>query len=286
VASENPLFQAILARRSTRRYDRTPLEPPTLAQVEQIIAGVQPLVPQNRFAAPLCAVQGEALATLLGAYGRLVSPSHVLAPHAIGAAHVLTDLGYRSEQIAVRLTGLGIGSCYIGALSREDAARASAGLPAEARIAAFLIFGRPATAWGDRAINSLLHRPSGGDRMPVERIFFVGDFGHPAAPPPALAPLIQAGQRAPSAVNAQPWRFLWRAPLLYLCVTRHNPRYVLPANQPYALHDGGICMANIALALEALEMAGQWTLLEGTEPDLPEWPSNLHPLAVLALSGV
>jgi nitroreductase len=101
-----------------------------------------------------------------------------------------------------------------------------------------------------------------------------------------LVPLIEAGRRAPSAVNAQPWRFLWRDPQLYLFVTRNNAKYVLKANEPYCLHDGGICMANVALALEALGLSGQWTLLEGTEPDLPAHPSNLHPLAVLPVSGV
>jgi hypothetical protein len=42
-------------------------------------------------------------------------------------------------------------------------------------------------------------------------------------------------------------------------------------------------MANVTLALEALRMVGRWVMFEGTEPDIPAHPADLHPLATLVM---
>jgi len=39
---QDELYRAIVARRSVRRYDSTPLDEPTLARVRAIVAGVRP----------------------------------------------------------------------------------------------------------------------------------------------------------------------------------------------------------------------------------------------------
>lgn len=91
-------YQAILSRRSVRRYDRTPLDGATLARVEEIASQVRPLVPSNRFEVLVRDVgPGEDLVATLGAYGRLVSPPHYLVPFITGQKHLLADLGCRVE---------------------------------------------------------------------------------------------------------------------------------------------------------------------------------------------
>ena len=284
---QGDLYQAVLARRSVRRYEKRPLDEATLAQVREIISGVKPLIPGNRFEVLVRdEVVGEDLVTVLGGYGRFYTPPHSLAPYMLGEQHVLEDLGYRTEQIVVRLAALGVGSCYIGALKRESEVRVHLGLPKGARIAASLVFGRPAAAVGGRTFNTLMRRGLGGHkRLSVKRIFFQETFDGPAAPPSDISPLIQAARSAPSGVNAQPWRFLWRNGRLHLFVTRNNPKYTMAGSQEYALHDGGICMANVTLAMEALGMAGRWVMYQGTEPDIPEHPADLHPLATLVMRG-
>jgi hypothetical protein len=210
-----------------RQYDREPLDAPTLAQVQEIVAEVKPLISQNRFqAAVRDDTVHEDLISVLGAYGRLVTPPHALAPYIIGDLHVLEDLGFRVEQIAVRLAALDIGSCFIGTLAGEDKARFHLGLPENARIGALLVFGRPAVAVGGRAINTLIRSVLGRyDLPPVERFFFQDTFDNPAVPPEHLAPIVEAARYAPSACNVQPWRFLWHQGQLSLFVTRDNPRW-------------------------------------------------------------
>lgn len=283
MARESHLYQAILARRSVRRYDRTPLKEAKLAQVQEIVSGVKPLVPDNRFEVLMHNVSAvEDLVATLGGYGRIVSPPHYLVPYLIGTAHPLEDLGYRTEQIAVRLTRLGVGSCFIGSLSREAAVRGRFSLPKEARVGAFLVFGLPSRALGNRAVDAMMRAAVGAaNKLSTERLFFRDTFETPTKPPPELAPLIEAARHAPSAVNAQPWRFLWHGEHLHLFVKGHNPKYGRGATAYYRLFDGGICMANASLALDALGMKGLWTMYEGTEPDIPPHPHQLQPMARL-----
>ena len=280
------LYQAILARRSVRRYERTPLDEATLDRVRAIIAGVHPLVPAQRYQVLLrTTAPGEDLVAALGGYGRIVNPPHYLVPFLVGDEHPLEDLGYRAEQIAVRLTQMGLGSCYLACLGRQRAVRARFGLPERARIGALLIFGWASGALAGRAVNRLLRAAVRATRrLPVERIFFRETFDNPGPPPEDLAPLIEAARHAPSAVNTQPWRFLWHQGELHLFVRRRNLQYGTRAGAALRLYDGGICMANVSLALEALGMQGRWLLYEGSEPTIPPHPAALQPLAHLELT--
>ncbi len=282
---DDRLYRAILARRSVRRYDNTPLSDALLAEIGEMARNVWSLVGDNRFEVLLKSTAGIELTAALGAYGRIVNPPHILLPYATDEEHVLEDLGYRAEQIAVRLTAMGLGSCFIGALGREEAVRAYLGLSEGARTAAFLVFGRPSEALAGRAVNRLMRLSTGaGNKLSADRVFFQGSFAAPSAPPAGLAPLIEAARNAPSAVDAQPWRFLWQGGRLHLFVKRHNRRYGRGPAADYRLHDGGTCMANVSLALAALGLGGGWQLYEGGERDIPEHPPELQPLARLTLS--
>jgi nitroreductase len=224
----------------------------------------------------------------LGAYGRIVTPPHYLVPYLVpetgqsARALDLAGLGFCVQQIAVRLAQAGIGSCYIGCLPRENAARALFGLPDGARIGATLVYGYPSTGRRDRVINDTVRRAVGATRkLPPECLFYDGGFRGLSAPPSDLAPLVEAARAAPSADNAQPWRFLWHEDQLWLYLTKRNWRYGLGGTQAYRWYDGGICMANVSLAMEALGIAGQWSLVDGVEGAAPACPDELEPLAVL-----
>lgn len=281
---QNELYQAIVTRRSTRRYDKNRLDEVTLARVGEIVDGVKPLITGNRFEVLMRdTAPGEDLAAILGAYGRLVTPPYYLVPYLTGEAHLLVDLGYRLEQIVVRLTALGLGTCYVGALRREAEVRVHFALPDEARVGAFLAFGRPSEALGGRLVNTMLRRASGAtNKLAVERIFFRESFDTPGEPPAAMAPLVEAARNAPSAFNAQPWRFLERGEDLYLFLERDNPRYGSDESTNYCLYDSGVCMSNVTLALEALGMEGRWQMLAEDDAALPACPANLRPVAKLA----
>ncbi|MFH1086436.1 MAG: nitroreductase family protein [Chloroflexota bacterium] len=277
-------YEHVLARRSVRLYDQTPLDTATLGQVSALCALVEPLIPerpchvllrQERLTSEMVAV--------FGGYGRLITPPHFLVPYVDGGPHALTEGGFATEQLVIWLTALDIASCYIGSIANQPAARAQWGLASDASIGSLVIFGRPA-----RAVRGLLNRAvrgaiGGGSRLPLARLYFEGSFDRPAAPPGPLLPLLEAGRRAPSARNTQPWRFLWHDGALHLYVRRHNSGYMLAQYQDYRYYDGGICMANIALAMRCLGRRGAWRLTSGPD-NAPPCPPELEPLARLELA--
>jgi nitroreductase len=218
-----------------------------------------------------------------------VTPPHYLVPFLLPSdqgtsALDLTDLGFRVQQIAVRLIQAGIGSCYVGCLAREDAARSYFGLPDGARVGASLIYGFAGARTRDRLINATARRAIGAARkLRPEQLFYLDTFGRSSLPPSGLLPLIEAARAAPSADNAQPWRFLWREGRLYLYLKRKSLRYGLGGTQDYRWYDGGLCMANVSLAMEALGLEGHWSLVGSHGDVIPACPDELEPLAVLEL---
>ncbi|MGC9467226.1 MAG: nitroreductase family protein [Anaerolineae bacterium] len=280
------LYQAILQRRSVRRYRNRPLDKQTLEMVDDIIDHALPLVPENRFRVMRRdVVTGEDLIAAMGGYGRILTPPHYMVAYAIGDRMPLTDLGYRMEQVAVQMVQIGLSVSFIGSLNREANVRVRFRLNSEARTGAFLIFGYAAESAPDRTINAVLRRRSGGgSRLDVEEFFFDSAFDQPTAPPKDIAQLIEAARRAPSANNAQPWRFLWQGDTLYLFLQKENPRYGNnPALQEYRYFDGGTCMGNVKMAMDALNIPGEWNLLKTSRVGVPDHPETLEPLAKLTL---
>jgi hypothetical protein len=280
------LYQAILSRRSIRRYRDQALDSELLLMLDDVVSHVRPLIPANRLRVMRRdVVSGEDLIAAMGGYGRVLSPPHYLVGYILGSRLPLVDLGYRMEQIAVQMVQLGVSMCFIGSLNRMENVRVRFRLSQEAHLGAFLIFGYDAESVADRTINAVIRRTSGGaTKLTADMIFYDGSFGAPSTPPKELAKLIEAGRRAPSANNAQPWRFLWHDGTLYLFLKRHNNRYGnKPGLQDYRYFDGGTCMSNITMALETLPLSGQWRLLDGVQRALPEHPNTLEPVAALRL---
>jgi len=273
-----------MQRRSVRRYRDQPLGKEMLSEVDAIVEDVNPLIPANRFRVMRRdVVTGEDLIAAMGGYGRILSPPHYLVGYMIGADHPLVDLGFRMEQIAVKLTQLGVSTCFIGSLGRTSNVRVRFRLSRDAEMGAFLIFGYPTENIAGRTINAVIRRAAGATRkLPAEEIFYDGTFDNPTTPPQTVTTLIEAARSAPSADNAQPWRFLLRDDVLTLFVRRANPRYgSKPVMQRYRYFDGGVCMSNVSMALEALEQEGSWVLLDPSSPGIPSHPDTLEPLARL-----
>ncbi|MBN1922348.1 MAG: nitroreductase family protein [Anaerolineae bacterium] len=279
------LYQALISRHSTRRFDTHPLADGTLKRIQDLAATVEPLVPENRYAVMIRDVNTvEDLVQALGAYGRLLSPPHFMVPYILGETHPLEDLGYRTQQLVIQMMLLDLGACYIGSLGRETTLRARFILRREARIGAVLIFGHPAEDLGNRTADGVLRRMAGSThRLSAAEIFYNKSFDHPGVPPEELVPLIEAARRSPSALNAQPWRFLWRKGELFLFTLRQNARYGKGVPQDYRFFDAGLCMASVRLALKSQGRQESWQLLTGEERDLPKYPQTLAPVAKIVL---
>lgn len=264
---DDALYRAILDRRSTRQYQQESLSPEKLAQVDSILSEVEPLQAGKK----ICTLRLDDIdradrIVTQGAYGRFIVSPHILLPYLEGDESALTEAGYQSEQIAVRLWQAGIGSCFVGAAGREERLLSHFNLAAGAKTAAALMFGLP-TENPRRALATYFRSPDRKRRRLDPESLFIDA----ARPPEELSPIIEASRWAPSATNAQPWRFAWREGRLWVYLTHTVYPAVLSENsqKTYMRHDGGLVMANISMATRAYGGKATWELADGEHPGSP-----------------
>lgn len=279
------IVETIYKRHSIRRYNPNLLPNEELKKITGIIAGSKALIHTNRFEVLLKNRDGgDNLSTVLAAYGKIMSPPHILVPYGIGDTFLTTDLGFRVQQIVVHMWQQEIGSCYIGCLSREEKVKEYFQLPENCHIVAILVFGKPNTGLDGYLLNKVVRKTYGGNRRkPINTIFFKNSFENPCIPPEELSEIIEAGRCAPSAVNAQPWRFLYNNDRLFVFIEKPGG-LVKNTRIGYAFHDAGISMANISLALSQFGFLSNWTVVENDDPGF-SFPDNMLPVAYISLKG-
>ena len=122
--------------------------------------------------------------------------------------------------------------------------------------------GRPAAKMSLR--ETLMRRGAGPtSRLDFSALFFDGGFDRPlteAAAGELLEPL-KAVQRAPSAVNRQPWRVVRCGETLHFYL-RHNRGYVTAVTGDLQKVDLGIALCHFALAAEAVGLRPRFSLAD------------------------
>lgn len=281
--SDHDLHLAVLRRVSVRRYQDRALARSDLEAAQLAVDGCLPLASDNRLT-----VQAHELnrtdnpASVPGAYGHIINAPHALFPYIVGQTAPLVDIGYRVQQVVVRMAALGLGTCYVGVLAIQPDVRQRYDVPAEAHVAAMVVMGYPSRTTAGRGFNKALKLASGAtNKIPASQLYFRDTYESPSEPPLEISPLIEAGRRAPSAVNAQPWRFLHEtaADRLWVLVKRQNARYGPAMFQDYRYHDGGVCMANIGFAAAALGIGLTWRLAASAGEAPFDCPPDLETLA-------
>jgi nitroreductase len=218
------------------------------------------------------------LTFMLGSYGLVQNAPHLLVgilPEESEGARV--DLGYVLEQVVLEATRLSLGTCWItGSYDAERAGDAVTLGPQEVA-AAVCALGHPTEEGLGRLHTQLIRRLAGGHkRKPLSKIVFSEHWGEAWSPDegdPSLVTVLKHARLAPSAHNAQPWRFILRPERLVLVVVK--PRFI----------DAGIVMSHVTLAAEEAEARGRWDLQLRDEglADTCKLPDKAIPVATFRL---
>lgn len=249
------MLAAIHRRFSVRSYADRPVD---RALLERLMSLAENAEHVSDVATRVALISGvnevkRVLTFMIGSYGLVQNARHLLAgiiPEDSEAARV--DLGYVLEQVVLEATRLDLGTCWItGSYNAERAEDALALAPGEVA-AAVCALGYPTEEGLGRLHTQLIRRLAGGHkRKPLTDIVFSERWGEAWSPDdadPALVTMLKHARLAPSAHNAQPWRFILRADGLALAVVK--PMFI----------DAGIVMSHVSLAAEATERQGQWEL--------------------------
>lgn len=232
-------YDAILARKSVRKYDPAGLPPENITGVRQLIADVDGLDKTIDLRLQLAEDGRRVAGAMGGIIGNLVK---VVAPHYViitseGNGRYLENAGYAVEQVVLGMITMGLATCWLGGQVRSrDVLARVAGLPDTLRLIGLVAFGRSADP--DRSVRRF---SSEARRREMKDLVIAGELTE------AWAPIIEAARLAPSAVNTQPWRFVLEQHVVhvYTAPGAGLPGRLLEKTNPL---DAGIALRHIQIA--------------------------------------
>jgi hypothetical protein len=209
----------------------------------------------------------------LGTYGFIKGHKGFVAGVCLRNDEAIIDLGYTFERVILKMTGLGLGTCWLGGTFDRDVFMKFIDVKENELIPAITPFGygTEKRRMKDRAIRKM----AGADnRKQWGEMFFKGDFARPLITEDAgsLAKAFEMVRMGPSASNKQPWRIVLCANLAHFYLD-FNPDY--GGNKlgfPMQKLDIGIAMCHFELSCNELGRKGIWRF---ERPDI-EVPNKQH----------
>lgn len=199
-----------------------------------------------------------------GTYGVINGASSFLLMGYEDNADARLAAGFTMEQVVLRATELGLGTCWIAATFRGTDFAAKADFPQGRELKIISPVGQAAEKRSLRErITRMVARSD--KRRPFDELFFIGDFHRLLSRKHTFAPALEMMRLAPSAMNSQPWRTL--------VDSDGAVHFYFDTSDKLAHLDCGIGLCHFALAEQA---AGEAQGLFYTEPTPPECPAKLR----------
>lgn len=283
------MIQTLIRQRySCRTYLPEPVPPAQRERLAERCSACTAGPLGNRLRFVLLAATEEERQALrgLGTYGFIRNPTGFIVGAVTRGAYDLEDFGFGLEQLVLEATALGLGTCWLGGSFTRSSFAARLALRDDEVMPAVVATGLPAEQrfWLDRMVRAAAR---GDQRLPWERLFFEGDFGHPLTPQAAgpYADALEMVRLAPSASNKQPWRIVRVGEVWHVYLQR-TPNYpprgaTLLVERDLQRVDIGIAMAHFALTLEESGQRGRWLVADpGLEslPPLTEYRISWQPV--------
>jgi len=261
-------FALIRRRVSVRTYTGAVASEEARRALGEVAQGLTPPFGTRPRYVWLTLPEGAAAKALnLGTYGMIKGARTYLVGIVTPGPGVFEDFGYWMEQIILKATDLGLGTCWLGGTFDRVAFGAEAALGPGEIIAAITPVGEAADK--PRLKESLMRAAIGaGARKPVGDLVFgeVGPWG----------PAVEAVRLGPSASNKQPWRLApgpdGASVHFYLEETPgYNEGSIARCGFPIQTLDLGIAWCHWDLAVGALGLAGTWTRKDPALAVPPGW---------------
>ena len=263
------ITEIIKKRFSCRTYSEKSIEDKVLQEFLTILNsahkgpfGNEPkfrLIHQDSFAAQ----EGKKL----GTYGVIKNARLFLVGTIKDGPLAMEDYGYCKEEIILKATALGLGTCWLGGTFQSGSFALAVDLQKDELLPTVTPIGYPA---GEKSFTEkMMRRIAGSDnRKAWSDIFFAGNFSTPLTQEQSgiYAEALENIRLAPSASNKQPWRILYDAQfhIFHFFIARASS-YKLAGKVSLQDVDLGIAMCHFALTLQEQGIKGKW-LVDSTAP--------------------
>ena len=261
-----PITEIIPRRFSCRVYQKIPLAPEEVSQLEAALAAVHagPLGSALRFELALALEHDPQALHGLGTYGLIKDPAGFIIGAMGPGKNNLEDFGYGLETILLYATGLGIDSCWLGGNFTKSSFSSRMRLGRGETVPAVASIGYAVDEI--RARDPLRQKVKSDTRLGWEKLFFAADFETPLsqAEAGAFAVALEMLRLAPSGHNYQPWRVIRDGSCFHFYLQRTpgygpgSPMFLLLGVSDLQRMEIGIAMCHFDLAISEAGLAGNW----------------------------
>ncbi|MBM6619156.1 nitroreductase family protein [Bacillus suaedaesalsae] len=204
----------------------------------------------------------------LGTYGFIKNPSSYLVGITQNNKYSLVEYAYIFHKLVLYVTGLDIGTCWMGGTFNRTSFEKEISLGIDEFIPCITPIGYPKEK-GRMFDIALRYVVKADNKKPWEKLFYDGNFQIPLTKEKAgiLETPIEMVRIGPSASNKQPWRLVLSEDRkqchFYI---EHTPNYSSSLGYDMQLLDMGIAMCQFELACQELNISGDWKIEEQTKP--------------------
>ncbi len=267
-----PIKNLIEQRYSCRSYTKDPISETDQAALHAFLSkeASGPFGSNSRFKLEAAAPGDTSMLKDLGTYGLLKNPTAFIIGAVSESKMHLEDFGYIMENIILKATDLGLGTCWLGGTFSRSTFAARMNLKDEEIMPAVSAAGNIAPR---RTIREGISRKvaKSDHRRPWENIFFDETPGKAMTPDAAGAygEILELVRLAPSASNRQPWRFI---------KDKKNFHFYLKRDEKYTKQlktvkaedlqrvDIGIAICHFELSAREAGLKGEWI---DADPGIP-----------------
>lgn len=259
-----PVNDLIRERYSCRSYTSEPVSPKDLSVLEAFLPeeAYGPFDSQCRFELITATDERRAELKKLGTYGLIKNPAGYIAGAVVPAELSHEDFGYITEKIILKITDLGLGTCWLGGTLRRSSFAEKMRLSDDEIMPAVVALGyiaskRTLREGISRAVAKSDHRRYWGS------IFFDGTPENPLDENDAgeYTEALHMLRIAPSASNRQPWRVIKDRNKFHFYLLR-DPKYTQQLKKVRAEDlqrvDMGIALCHFELSAREAGLDGTW----------------------------
>lgn len=264
----NPsIVQTIQTRSSWRTFQRNPLEAQLLKEIEQMIATKIPGPFERATRFQLLFAEGENQTALQGlrTYGFIKGASAFVAGAVEQGQYDLEEYGYQLEYRILKLTQMGLQTCWLGGTFSQSKFAARIQLQKGEVLPAITPLGIALEK--RRTFDQVVRKVAqSAQRRDWEELFFNTDL-EPLTPEMAgdFSDALEALRLAPSSNNKQPWRVVMDQGRLHFYLWRKGKQPA--ASKPDLPRvDMGIALCHCDLVLQDQGTQGKWVHLREAVP--------------------
>lgn len=264
---KEPVIEIISRRTSVRTYQDREISRDNFDVLEKILAEASnkpgPFGHRSRYHIVMLDGKESYKGEKLGTYGFIKGHNGFIAAICSRNDEAIIDLGYSFEKVIIKMTDLGLGTCWLGGTFSRESFMKFIDVKENELIAAVTPFGYGTEK--KRMKEKAIRKMAGADnRKEWREMFFKDNFDMPLKAEDAggLAKAFEMVRIGPSASNKQPWRIVLGNGAAHFYLD-FNPDYQgNKMGYPMQKLDIGIAMSHFELACVELGRKGKWAFVK------------------------